>query len=102
MEFMVDSFNSLGLVNERIRLIPYGEKDQAGHSRGWIWIKLPYIKKDSFIDMMQKQNNTLDIKGKWSVLREGKKGDYCCEFNSHNIYRRYIFNSQFVFCHQIP
>ncbi|KAL5290365.1 hypothetical protein ACFFRR_009985 [Megaselia abdita] len=76
MKFMVDSFNSLGLDNERTRLIPYCEKDQAGHPRGWIWIKLPHIKKDSLIDMIQKQNKTLDIKGKWSVLREGKKRDY--------------------------
>lgn len=74
--FMIQCFESLSFNNRNIRLIPYDERFKAGHPRGWIWVKVPHVKQELLLEMLHKQNKPMAIRGKWSVLRAGKKRDY--------------------------
>lgn len=74
--FAQQCFENLTFEGRCIRLLPYDERGKAGHPRGWIWVKLPHVPPETLMGLLHKLNKPMDIRGKWAILKTGKKRDY--------------------------
>lgn len=74
-EFLQSCLESMAL-GDGVRLVPYRDRKNAGHPRGWLWVPLPHIEENKLIDIIDVQNTSLDAKSNLSLIRAGKKKDY--------------------------